>query len=229
MPEVGASHHAARRLPARLATGLYFGTPTHLAGPDLWCVARHEGRITTGHGEACMPRTRRRNAPTRWGHAWHRARHIDTSNALVRLRTGRADASVRAPNVVCTASAARPARNSGVNARGARGRGRGARTPRGVALRGDGAPTPAPLADHRDFLRAGLLARGAPLRRCAAPSAVWRAHKAPKRERRAAMLQPKWCSARTNAQRSKHTQSALCTSTSAHTGRLATLHRWLNR
>ena len=54
----------------------------------------------------------------------------------------------------------------------------------GVALRGHGAPTPAPHADHRDFFRAGSPARGAPLRRCAAPSAAWRAHRAPERERR---------------------------------------------
>jgi hypothetical protein len=161
---------------------------TDLAGPDLWCAGRHEGRITTDRGEACVPRTRRRSAPTRWGLAHHCARHIDTSNTLVRLRTGRADAPVRAPNAMRTIGAARPARNNDVSARGARGRGRGARTPRGLALRGDGAPTPAPLADHRDFLRAMLPARGAPLRRCAAPSAAWRAHKAPERERRAVGL-----------------------------------------
>ena len=54
----------------------------------------------------------------------------------------------------------------------------------GVALRGHPAPAPTPPTDHRAFWRAGSPARAASLRRSAAPSAAWRAHTAPKRERR---------------------------------------------
>jgi hypothetical protein len=59
----------------------------------------------------------------------------------------------------------------------------------GVALRGHPAPAPTPPADHRAFWRAGSPARAASLRRSAAPSAAWRAHRAPERERRAARAQ----------------------------------------
>ena len=179
-----APHRAARRSPARAATGLYFGRATDPADADLWCEFRHEGRIRADSDGARVARTRRRSATCRRGGTQHRARRTDTSSARVRLRSVRADAPVHAPSAVRTAGAAWSARNSGVSARGARGRGRGAHTRGGGALRGHGAPTPAPHADHGDFSRGGSPARGAPLRRCAAPSAAWRAHRAPERERR---------------------------------------------
>jgi hypothetical protein len=180
-----APHRAARRSPARAATGLYFGRATDTAGADLWCEFRHEARITADGDGACVARTRRRSATCRRGSVQHRARHTYTSSARVRLRSVRTDAPMHAPSAVRTAGAVLSARNNSVSARGARGRGRGARTRGGGgALRGHGAPTPAPHADHRDFFRAGSPARGAPLRRCAAPSAAWRAHRAPERERR---------------------------------------------
>ena len=122
------AHRAARRSPARAATRLCFGRATDLTGGDLWCAARHEERISADRGGACVPRTRRRSATCRRGGAQHRARHTATSNARVRLLSVRAPAPVHAPSPVRTAGAARPARNSCVSVRGARGRGCGART-----------------------------------------------------------------------------------------------------
>ena len=122
------AHRAARRSPARAATRLCFGRATDLTGGDLWCAARHEERISADRGGACVPRTRRRSATCRRGGAQHRARHTATSNARVRLLSVRAHAPVHAPSPVRTAGAARPARNSCVSVRGARGRGCGART-----------------------------------------------------------------------------------------------------
>jgi hypothetical protein len=123
-----APHRAARRSPARAATGLYFGRATDPADADLWCEFRHEERIRADSDGARVARTRRRSATCRRGGTQHRARRTDTSSARVRLRSVRADAPVHAPSAVRTAGAAWSARNSGVSARGARGRGRGAHT-----------------------------------------------------------------------------------------------------
>jgi hypothetical protein len=123
-----APHRAARRSPARAATGLYFGRATDTAGADLWCEFRHEARITADGDGACVARTRRRSATCRRGSVQHRARHTYTSSARVRLRSVRADAPMHASSAVRTAGAVLSARNNSVSARGARGRGRGART-----------------------------------------------------------------------------------------------------
>jgi hypothetical protein len=123
-----APHRAARRSPARAATGLYFGRATDTAGADLWCEFRHEARFTADGDGACVARTRRRSATCRRGGVQHRARHTYTSSARVRLRSVRADAPMHAPSAVRTAGAVLSARNNSVSARGARGRGRGART-----------------------------------------------------------------------------------------------------